>query len=296
MTLSEDREQWVAMILAAKRGDAAAWPAIIDRFGDLAVAFAVGLCGDPDEAPDIAQEALVLAFRHISGLQDPSAFPAWLWRLVRTATNRRARRRTLATVSLDAVPVDGWRSALVDPAAGPDEIVLAAIEAAEVRAAVEGLGEGERCVVALHHLAGMPYAEVAAFLGITVAAAKKRAWSARARLKESVPMVADALASARPSSSETFRDTILLFQSIRARDADALSRLLARTPMLATATEDWAPVEGFDSRLGFSERATALIRAACTRGSPINPPRMSQESPFFVIPLVHDRGYERYSV
>ena len=122
--------------------------------------------------------------------------------------------------------------------------MLAAVEAATVRAAVERLPEGERCVVALHHLAGMPYAEVAAFLGITVSAAKKRAWSARARLKELLPMVADALAAARPSGTEAFRDTILVFQALRAHDADALARLLARNPSLATATEDWSPARG----------------------------------------------------
>lgn len=77
-------------------------------------------------------------------------------------------------------------------------------------------------------------------------------------------MVTDALAAARPSGSEAFRDTILVFQAIRARDADGLARLLARDPGLATATEEWSPVEGFESRLGFSERATALIRAAGT--------------------------------
>ena len=268
MTLIDDRELWVALAGAAQRGDAAAWPAIIDRFEDLVVAFAVGLCGDLDEAPDIAQEAFVLAFRHIADLQDPSAFPAWLLRLVRTASNRRTRRRRFATVSLDAMPGDDSGGALVDGAAGPDEIVLATIEAAEVRdkvrAAIEHLPEGERCVVALHYLAGMPYAEVAAFLDITIAATKKRAWSARARLKELVPMVSNALAAARPSSSEAFRDTILLFQSIRMQDAEALAILLARNPALATATEDWSPVEGFESRLGFSERATALIRAAGT--------------------------------
>ena len=77
-------------------------------------------------------------------------------------------------------------------------------------------------------------------------------------------MVSDALAAARPSSSEAFRDTILLFQSIRVGDAEALARLLARNPALAASTEDWSPVEGFESRLGFSERATALIRAAGT--------------------------------
>ena len=264
MKLIEDREQWVALAVAAQRGDVAAWPGIIDRFEDLAVAFAVGLCGDLDEAPDIAQEAFILAFRHITDLQDPSAFPAWLLRLVRTATNRRTRRGRFAIVSLDATHGDRFTGGPADRAAGPDEVVLATIEAAEVRAAVERLPEGERCVVALHYLAEMPYVEVAAFLGITVAAAKKRGWSARAKLKELVPMISDALAAARPSSSETFRDTILLFQSIRLRDTDALARLLAHDSTLATATEDWSPVEGFESRLGFSERATALIRAAGT--------------------------------
>ena len=165
---------------------------------------------------------------------------------------------------LDAGPGDDGPGVLVDPAAGPEEVVLADAEAAKVRAAVERLPEGERCVVALHYLAGMPYGEVAAFLGITVPAAKKRAWSARARLKELLPMVADALAAARPSATESFRDTILLFQALRAQDAEGLARLLARNPSLATATEDWSPVEGLESRLGFSERATALVRAAGT--------------------------------
>ncbi len=262
MTLVEGRDRWAALVGAAQRGDASAWPELIDRFENIAVASAVGLCGDLDEAPDIAQEAFVLAFCHIAGLRDPAAFPAWLLRLVRTATNRRTRRRRPDTVSLDAVARGDGPGALVDPAAGPEEIVLGAVEVAEVRAAVERLPEGERCVVALHHLAEMPYADVAAFLGITVAAAKKRAWSARARLKELLPMVADALAAARPSRTESFRDTILVFQALRAQDADALGRLLARNPSLATATEDWSPLEGFDARLGFSERASALIRAA----------------------------------
>ena len=255
MTLVEDRDRWTALVRAAQRGEATAWPALIDRFEDLAVASAFGLCGDLDEAPDIAQDAFVLAFRHIAGLDDPGAFPAWLLRLVRTAVNRRTRRRRHVTVPLDAAV------ALVDPAAGPEEVVLRAVEAANVRAAVERLPEHERRVVALHHLAGLPYAEVAAFLGITVPAAKKRAWSARNRLKELLPMVTDALAAARPSRTESFRDTILLFQALRSRDAESLARLLARDPSLATATEDWSPGEGFESRLGFSERTTALIRA-----------------------------------
>ena len=257
MTLAEDRDRWSALVVAAQRGDAGAWPPLIDRFEDFAVAAAVGLDGHLDAAEDIAQEAFALAFRHIGSLEDPMAFPAWLLRLVRSAAGRRARRLRPDIVALDAVP-------LVDMRSGPEDLAVLASEVAQVRAAVERLPEGERCVVALHYLAGLPYAEVATFLGISVSAAKKRGWSARARLKELLPMVADALVAGRPSGTGTFRDTILLFHAIRTRDADALARLLERDPSLATATEDWTPTEGFETRLGFAVRGSALIRAAGT--------------------------------
>ena len=264
-TLTEDRDRWVALVVAVQGGDTGAWPALIDRFEDLVVASAVGVGGGVDEARDIAQDAFILAFRHVDSLQDPAAFPAWLLRLVRTAIGRRTRRHRPVVVPLDDLTGDELAAA-ADHAAGPEEVVLASVvataEAATVRAAVERLPEGERCVIALHHLAGLPYADVAAFLGITATAAKKRAWSARTRLKELLPMVTDALSAARPSGTDSFRDTVLLFQAVRSGDVDGLARLLLRDPSLATATEDWSPEEGFASRLGFAERATALVRAA----------------------------------
>lgn len=42
MTLAEDRDSWSALVAAAQRGDAGAWPPLIDRFEDFAVAAAVG--------------------------------------------------------------------------------------------------------------------------------------------------------------------------------------------------------------------------------------------------------------
>src|SRR5205814_8376720 len=105
MTLAEDRDRWSALVAAAQRGDAGAWPPLIDRFEDFAVAAAVGLGGHLDAAQDIAQEAFALAFRHVGSLEDPIAFPAWLLRLVRTAAGRRTRRLRPETVPLDAVPL-----------------------------------------------------------------------------------------------------------------------------------------------------------------------------------------------
>lgn len=203
------------------------------------MATAVGLCGDLDDAHDIAQESLVLAIRNIAALEDPAAFPGWLLRLVRTATNRWARRRRHPTASLDAAPGDDSSSPVAATAGSPEEAVASLAEAAQVRAAVEQLPEGERCIVALHYLAGMPYADVAEFLNISIPAARERAWTARARMKETLPMVTDALAAARPSRTNQFRDTILVFQAIRHRDAGMLARL-THDPTLALVSEDWS--------------------------------------------------------
>lgn len=263
MRLEEDRESWSALVRAAQFGDMQAWSLLIDRFEDLVVATAVGVCGDLDEAPDIAQEAFAQAVRSITSLEDPYAFPAWLLTLVRTANNRRARRRRLVTEHFDGVGAHGATAALaIDQARDPERAVLEAAEAAQVRNAIEVLPEGERCVIALHYLAEMAYAEVAEFLDISVPAAKKRAWSARKRLKELLPMTTDALAAARPSGTKTFRDTILVFQAIRTGDVELLAALLTRDPSLANVSEDWSAAEGFESNLSFSERATALVRAA----------------------------------
>lgn len=262
MRLEEDRDRWVALVRDAQEGDPLAWVGLIDRFEDLAVAAAVGLCGDLDDGHDIAQESFVLALRNIANLEDPAAFPAWLLRLVRTATNRRARRRQHPTAPLGATHGDDSSSPVAATARGPEEVVVSLAEAAQVRAAVEQLPEGERCVVALHYLAGMPFADVAEFLDISIPAAKKRAWTARTRMKETLPMVTDALAAARPSRTNQFRDTILVFQAIRNRDAGMLAQLLSHDPMLALVSEDWSEAEGFASGLSFPERGTALVRAA----------------------------------
>lgn len=265
MRLDDDRETWSRHVVAAKSGDLAAWSSLIDRFEALAVASAVGLSGDLDAAAEIAQEAFAQAVRRIGSLEDPHAFPAWLLTLVRTANSRRTRRRHLGTESLDALGPHGDSADLVaDEDTGPEKTALARAEMTQVRNAIERLPEGERCVVALHYLAEMAYADVAEFLGISVSAAKKRAWSARSRLKELLPMTTDALAAARPSGTKSFRDTILVFQAIRTCDVDLLARLVTHDPALANASEDWSADEGFESDLSFSERATALVRAAGT--------------------------------
>lgn len=243
------------LVLATRRGESRAWEGLIGRFQNLAMALALGQ-GGWEGAEDVAQEAFVLAFRHLGSLEEPRAFPAWLATLVRTASSRRSRRRQLVRAYLDP------NEPIEDPGPGPDVAHDAAEELRRVRDAIEALPVGERTVIALHYLADMSYPEIAGFLDISPAAAKKRAFSARRRMKETLPMATDALSAQRPSRSESFRDTVLLFAAIRDADHDAVAGLLAKDPSLVRATEDWSVDEAIDAALGVAQKASPLIRAA----------------------------------
>lgn len=245
-----------SVVEAARAGSPDAWSELVTRFQDVAVATALGWSGEIEAARDAAQEAFALAFRHLDELDEASAFPAWFLRVVRTACHRQHRRRVVVTLPLER--------AGVDHTADPARIAVARSEGERVRAAVEALPQGERVVVALHYLAGLTYPEVAAFLGIEPSAAKKRAHVARRRLKELLPMTADHLSAARPSRSERFRDTVLLFGAIRDRDRAAVRSLLARDPGLISAEEDWTSEEAFAASLPYAAHATPLVRAAGT--------------------------------
>ena len=131
-------------------------------------------------------------------------------------------------------------------------LVADADEQAHVRAAIEALPEPERTVIALHYLGDLTYPELAAFLGISPAAAKKRAFTARRRLEELLPMATDALSAARPSRSDRFRATVLLFVAIRDRDVDTVPRLIRSDPGLVHATEDWSTDEALAAGLQFT--------------------------------------------
>ena len=91
-------------VAASRAGDVEAYGELVRRTQTMVYAVALRVLRDPASAQDAAQQAYLRGFRRLGDLQDPSAFAAWLRRIVVTvALNmRRARRRTL--LCLDEVP------------------------------------------------------------------------------------------------------------------------------------------------------------------------------------------------
>ena len=139
--------------------------------------------GDQD-AEDLAQEALLRVLRNASAFNEGRGeLDAWLWRIVvnvaRDAGRAAGRRRFL----LERLHL---RSTEVGAAAHVEDDALERIDNQRLLAAVRNLPPRARTVVALRFGAGLAYADIAAQIGTSSAAALMATRRALAELRRSL--------------------------------------------------------------------------------------------------------------
>jgi RNA polymerase sigma factor (sigma-70 family) len=126
------------------------------------------------DADDAWQETFLAALRAYPGLDAGTNLQAWLVTVAHHRCVDLLRARARRALPLAEVPEAG-----AGARAGPEH----AAEDRELREAVAGLPERQRLAVALHHLGGLPYAEVAALVGGTSEAARRAAADGVAALR-----------------------------------------------------------------------------------------------------------------
>ncbi len=164
----------------AASGDKAAFTVLVRRHQDSVYGLALRLTGDPELAADAAQEALIRAWKALSGFRGDAALSTWLYRItVNTVwTHRRRARRRRAERIEDVLH-------LLPPSESHNPV--RSLESAElgtrIRLALERLPQGRRTVVVLKDVYGWSHAEIAEALGISVPATKVRLHRARLQLQ-----------------------------------------------------------------------------------------------------------------
>ncbi|MGH2473641.1 MAG: RNA polymerase sigma factor [Candidatus Limnocylindrales bacterium] len=170
------------LIARARAGDVAAYEDIVRRYQDVAVRTAYVVCPETD-AEDAVQEAFVKAFDALPRFRDGAPIRPWLLRIVANeARNRRrsaGRRRGLALRAADAMPP-------TSAAPGPEQIVMAAEQRAELHAALSSLRDDDREVLGARFLLDLSEAETAETLGIPRGTVKSRTSRALGRLREAL--------------------------------------------------------------------------------------------------------------
>ena len=176
----------------ARRGEVAAFGALVDRHRDAVVRAAVAALGDHAEAEDVAQDALVSAWRHLGTFRGEASVRTWLLAITwRTAISRRrslrrwwhALGRTDAHDRGDAL--DQVRSA----DASPEAAALDAEFAAAVRRVVSSLGARLRDPLLLAASGEYSMQEIADMLGAPVGTVKWRVSEARRLLRAKLTAV-----------------------------------------------------------------------------------------------------------
>jgi RNA polymerase sigma-70 factor (ECF subfamily) len=162
------------LVQRARRGDAAAFEALVRRHLRPAYSIALAIVARPSDAEDVAQEAMIIACERIDTCREPSRFGAWLFQIVRNHAKNWLAKRRLRDVSADPAPPEATHSG-----PGPD----AGAFRAPLLAALEQLAAAEREVVLLHDLDGWTHLEIAAALGISVVMSRQHLFQARRRLR-----------------------------------------------------------------------------------------------------------------
>ena len=153
------------LVEAARDGDREAYADLIRTRGDRLYALAQRILRDVDRAEDALQEALVIAWRDLSGLRDPDRFDAWLHRLVVRACLVEATRERRRFSNLRVLPID--------LPATTDEYLNVA-DRDQLERGFRRLSPQQRALLVLRHFEGRELTEIAEILGIPVGTARSR--------------------------------------------------------------------------------------------------------------------------
>jgi RNA polymerase sigma-70 factor (ECF subfamily) len=180
---SRDEAQIIASILA---GDTGQYHALIRPYERSVYMMALSFMKNEADAEDVAQEALLKAYRNLSSFRAEAKFSTWLISITLNEARSRLRRQ-VATESLDELPEDGGH---ISPALLRDwrEVPLEALERQEVRQmlqqAITGLPPIYREVFLLRDVEELSVNETASALSITIATVKVRLHRARMMLQK----------------------------------------------------------------------------------------------------------------
>lgn len=173
-----DHERIAELAARARRGDRAAFAALVERLARPLMGY-FGLRGlSPELAEECVQETFLRAYESLSTYTGGSPFQSWVYGIARNVHLQHARQRERHRHEdvLEAAVVGG----APDPAArSDDEERLRA-----VREAIAGLPERMQLALQLRFVERRSCEEIAEALGTTVAAVSPLLYRAKAALRE----------------------------------------------------------------------------------------------------------------
>ncbi len=248
---------------AARNGDQGAYGRIVAACQNTVTAVALAITRDVATSEDIAQEAFLNAWQHLERLHSPDSFLPWLRQITRNLArdHLRAHRNQ---------PLDGPNAELVmamaaDPGPQPMQQVLADERESAAFELISSLPDDSREALLLFYREGQSSQQVAALLGISDAAARKRLSRARQLVRDDIlKRFGDFANSSAPSAAFTAAVITTLGMATKPAAAAGATAIGTATVGGGIASKGLAAILGMGSLIGVS-MVSGAIAAHMTR-------------------------------
>lgn len=160
-------------------GNVNAFSCLVEAHKDKAFNLAFRICGNREEAEEIAQDAFFKAYKSLSDFRMKSSFATWLYRIVYNTAVSLVRTRKGKVLSLDEFPADA-----VDflSTAENEEEAAGEYKNALINFALQNLPEDERGLITLYYYNEMPADEISKITGINKTNLKVKLFRARQKM------------------------------------------------------------------------------------------------------------------
>ena len=194
-----------ALLERARRGDPAALGQLLRGQQDRVYNVCLRMVSHPDDAAELAQDAMVKAIQKIADFRGDAKLSTWMTRIAMNLAISHLRKRKLRkTASLDSAAGNGAPGSDSDSETAtlaarlpetrelsPDHRVEQEEMLDHLQRAIDRLDEDQRAVLVLRDLEQMDYAQIGQVLDLPEGTVKSRLFRARLALRERMNPVAN---------------------------------------------------------------------------------------------------------
>ncbi len=176
------------LIQQIKNGNIAAFEELAARYQKQIFSLAYRMCGNQEDAADMAQEALIKVYRNVEKFKGDSKFSTWLYRVVTNTCldeMKKMKRKQVYSLDDELETKDGsLKRDLEDNAPTPEDRAEQRERSEAIQDALMRVSETHRRVLVLRDIQGFSYEEIAGMLECSEGTVKSRLSRAREALRK----------------------------------------------------------------------------------------------------------------
>jgi RNA polymerase sigma-70 factor (ECF subfamily) len=174
---------YIEQILA---GNSNAFSHIVERHKTRAYNLAFRICGNHEEAEELAQDSFLKAYRSLTGFKKKSSFATWLYRIVYNTTISHVRIKKKGVLSLEDFPADATDFIGNNTS---EEEAEKEYRSSIVNFALQKINEDERGLISLFYYEELSTDEISEITGISKSNIKVKLFRARQKMLEIIEKV-----------------------------------------------------------------------------------------------------------